>query len=109
MGRNGASTISPEQAQPALGGEVRDDVGHDLAPAHLDLGGRAVVRLEVGQDAGRLGRLAVHLPRRRAVGQGDDAVVRVGRVVEEDRTAGDVRQAGRRTGMTTKSDSQKAR
>ena len=91
MSRNGFAVIVPE-AQPLPVAEVWDEVRADLADLHLDLRRGAVIRLEVSEDPRALGPPAVHLARRRAVGQRHDVVVRVGGVVEEHRQAGEVVQ-----------------
>ena len=85
------------QADPAFGFEIGDDVGDNLPVVHVHFGRGPVIGLEVGHDPRGFQRLAVHLPRRRAVGQRDHAVVRIGRVVQEHRQAGDPGQqdAGR--------------
>jgi hypothetical protein len=37
-----------------------------------------------------LGTMAIHFTRSSAVGQGDDAIVREGRIIQEDRAAADI-------------------
>ena len=81
-----------QQAHPALGLKVGNDIGDNLAFAHLDLRRSAVVRLEMRHDTRRFEVFAVHLSWGRTVCTGNDAVVRISRVIEEHGPAGDIRQ-----------------
>ena len=77
------------KAEPLGAGEIGHERREHLAARVVDLGGRAIVGLEMGHERDRFEVFAVHPPRRGAVRHGDHAVVREVRVGHERRLARD--------------------
>ena len=83
--------FTPE-SEPFPGAKTWDKGCDDLAFAHLDFGSCAVIRFKVCVYFGRFVIHAVHSSRSGAMRTGDNAIVRMSRVLQEGRLAGDVTQ-----------------
>jgi len=80
------------EAQPAFKIEVGIDDGDFLAQGHFNFGGGSPIGFEVGHDFGRFDGFAIHLAGSGAMGQGDDAIMGIGGILQEDRFAADIMQ-----------------